>query len=185
MGWLSSLYNFWHSYGSDIQNGAVVLSAFAAFSVIRDSRRTAKRRGTMDLILHQQSDAELVASRAAFNDIKGGNVRPSSYGKADKKGSDEFETIRKVLNIHELTAVAIIEGVIDERVYRRWYNSTIINDYEAMKDFLAEARRTYSNPCAFCEFQKLAKRWKDDPNWDVAPSWLERKRQAVMKVLRA
>lgn len=185
MGLTSALYSFWHTYGSDIQNGAVVLSAIAAFAVIRDSRRTARRRGTLDLILHQQSDAELVKSRAEFNKIKVGVERPSFYGKPGQEASAQFETIRKVLNIHELTAVAINEGVIDELVYRRWFNTTIINDREAMKDFIVEVRRTHSSPGAFCEFEKLAKRWRDDPNWNAAPGWFARKFQAASKLWRA
>ncbi|MES3147184.1 DUF4760 domain-containing protein [Sphingomonas aerolata] len=185
MGLTSALYSFWHTYGSDIQNGAVVLSAVAAFAVIRDSRRTARRRGTLDLILHQQSDAELVKSRGEFNKIKAGTERPSSYGKAGQEASVQFETIRKVLNIHELTAVAINEGVIDELVYRRWFNSTLINDREAMKDFMVEVRKTHNAPAAFCEFDKLAKRWRDDPNWNDSPGWFARKRQAAIKLFHA
>ena len=139
----------------------------------------------MDLILHQQSDAELVSSRKRFNEIKNAAERPSTYGKPEKKNSNEFETIRKVLNIHELTAVAINQGVIDEVSYRRWFNSTIINDREAMKDFIVAARRTYDSPKAFCEFEKLAKRWRDDPDWDADPNWLQRKWAAAGKLFRA
>jgi len=185
LGLVTQLYTFWHSYGSDIQNGAVVLSAIAAFAVIRDSGRTAKRRGTMDLILHQESDAELIAGRVAFNAIKAGTIRPSAYGKPDKKGSDEAETIRKVLNIHELTAVAIGEGVIDECVYRRWFNSTYIADYEAMKDYMGEVRITHSNVKAFSEFERMAIRWRDDRSWGAAPPWYKRKLEAITAVFRA
>jgi hypothetical protein len=185
MGTLSALYNFWHTYGSDIQNGAVVLSAIAAFAVIQDARRTAKRRGTMDLILHQESDKELVEERQKFNKIKAGNIRLSSYGKPDKKASEEAQTLRKVLNIHELTAVAIGEGVIDECVYRRWFNGTYISDYQATKGYITEARRTHANPKAFSEFEKAALRWEEDVSWNANPGWWGRKVKALRSLWRA
>jgi hypothetical protein len=185
MSWLTSLYNFWHSYGSDIQNGAVVLSAIAAFAIIADSRKTAKRRGTLDLIMHQESDAELIQERIEFNKIKNGDTKPSTYGKPNKKGSVEAETLRKVLNIHELTAVAIQERVIDECVYRRWFNGTYIADYEAMKDYISEVRKTWNNPKVFREFERTAIRWRDDVDWDAPPRLLTRKWRALKAVLRA
>ena len=184
MGVLCSLYHFWHTYGSDIQNGAVVLSAIAAFLIIADGRKTAKRRGTLDLILHQESDRELVEARVEFNKIKAGEIRPSTYGKPDKRGTPQAETIRKVLNIHELTAVAIQEGVIDECVYRRWFNNTFISDYETTKDYIVEMRKTFDNPKGFCEFEQTALRWKEDTTWG-RPSWWARKWGALKKLWRA
>lgn len=182
---LTDLYKIWHIYGSDIQNGAVVLSAMAAFIVIRSARANARKRNTLDLILHQESDKELIDSRIKFNDIKAGDIRLGTYGTPDRKNSDEAQTIRKVLNLHELTAVAIQEGVIDERVYRRWFNSTYISDHEVTKGYIVAARVTYANPCAFVEFERAATRWKDDPNWNAAPGFCTRKWIALTKVLTA
>jgi hypothetical protein len=183
MVWAAQLFDFWKFYGSDIQNGAVVLSAIAAFHVIRDNRRIAKRRGTMDLILHQESDRELVEARTEFNKIKSGETWPSHFGKPDRKNDPEAQIIRRVLNVHEMTAVAIREGVIDERVYRSWFNGTYISDFEAMKDYIAEARKTYANPRAFCEYETLAIRWRDDKAWGAPPSFLRRKWDAICKVV--
>lgn len=185
MGWLSETYQLWHTYGSDIQNGAVVLSAIAAFYIIADARRTAKRRATLDLILHQESDTDLIEERTNFNNIKAGDIKPSSFGKPDRKGTPEAETIRKILNIHELTAVAIQERVMDECVYRRWFNGTYIADYEATKDYIVEARKTYSNPKVFREFEETAVRWKNDDDWGAPPGWARRKWNAATALWRA
>ncbi len=182
MEWASQLYEFWHFYGSDIQNGAVLFSAIAAFHIIRDNRRIARRRGTMELILHQESDRELVNARVAFNKIKAGPTRPSHFGKTDHKNDPEAQIIRRVLNVHEMTAVVIREGVIDERVYRSWFNGTYISDFEAMKDYIDEARRTYENPRIFCEYEALAIRWKEDRVWGAPPNFAKRKWTALLKV---
>jgi hypothetical protein len=185
MSWLTGLYHFWHTYGSDIQNGAVVLSAIAAFRIIADTRKTAKRRGTLDLILHQESDSDLIEERIAFNAIKAADTKLSTYGKPNKKSSEQAETLRKVCNIHELTAVAIQERVIDECVYRRWFNGTYIADYEAVKDYIVEVRKTWNNPKLFREFEKTALRWKEDVDWDAPPGWFARKWRALGGVARA
>jgi hypothetical protein len=50
-----------------------------------------------------------------------------------------------VLNLHELTAVTIEEGVINERIYRRWFNNTFIKDYEATEAYIIEAHKTYES----------------------------------------
>lgn len=172
---IAESYNLWHTYGPDIQNGAVVLSAVAAFVVIRSSRASAKRRNTLDIILHQESDAELINARKNFNELKSAETKLAVYGHSDQKNSEHAQTIRKIINLHELTAVAIQEGVIDECVYRRWFNTTYVKDYAAVDAYIAAARVTYDNPQAFVEFERTAKRWRDDKSWPKQPGWIERK----------
>lgn len=185
MSLVTGSYNFWHTYGSDIQNGAVVVSAIAAFAIIRDARSTARRRGTMDLILHQESDAELVEARDAFNVLKNGVIKISSFGTTENRNSKEAVNLRKVLNIHELTAVAIQEGVIDECVYRRWFNATYIADYDATKDYITAVRSNFSKPAAYKEFEETAIRWRGDVSWYTKPSWWSRKVKALKSLTKA
>jgi hypothetical protein len=139
----------------------------------------------MDLILHQESDRELIEARAAFNNLKAGTVKLATFGAPDQKNTPEAQTLRKVLNLHELTSVAIAEGVIDECVYRRWFNTTFTKDYEATKSYIQAARLTYGNPKAFVEFEKTAVRWENDKNWDAPPGFFKRKWDAIAGVIRA
>lgn len=139
----------------------------------------------MDLILHHESDRDLIAARVNFNELKAGATKLATYGTPADKNSEQAQTLRKVLNLHELTAVAIEEGVIDERVFRRWFNTTFIKDFEATEAYIAEARKTYDNPKAFCEFERMARRWKADKAWYDSPTWWERKREALSRLRRA
>lgn len=154
------------------------MSAVAAFAVIRSARQNGRKRNTMDLILHQESDKELVEARAKFNALKAGAIKLKTYGEDANKNTEEAQTLRKILNLHELTAVAIQEGVIDECVYRRWFNSTFIKDFEAAEAYIATARKTYDNPEAFKELETMAKRWREDKAWPKRPNWFERKWRA-------
>ena len=135
----------------------------------------------MDLILHQQSDRELIEAREKFNALKSGSTKLVTFAALDRRASEDFEAIRKVLNIHELTAVNISEGVIDERVYRSWFNTAVISDFEATESFIKEVRRNRDAPKAFCEFECIAKRWKESPYTD---GFWTRKRKAI-RYLRA
>lgn len=182
---LNELYHFWHTYGSDIQNGAVVLSAIAAFAVIWTGRISSKKRNTLDIILHQESDKELIEARVHFNELKAGTTKLATFGAPDQKNSAGAQTIRKILNLHELTAVAIQEGVIDECVYRRWFNTTYKKDYSATLEYIGKARVTYENPCAFIEFERLSKKWEADMDWPKTPSFFERKWLAVIAAVKA
>jgi hypothetical protein len=182
---LSAIYNFWNTYGSDIQSGAVVLSAIAAFWAINSARQNGRRKNTLDLILHQESDGDIIDARGRFNELKAGTTKLETYGSDAEKNTEQAQTIRKILNLHELTAVAIEEGVIDERVFRRWFNTTYIKDFEATKAYIAKARKTYQNDRAFIEFERAALRWQVDASWYAQPSWWRRKKEALAKLRRA
>lgn len=182
---LTAIEEFWTTYGPDFQSGAVVLSAIAAFIMIGTHRLNARRGKTLDLILHHQSDGDLVSARFEFNKIKAGTTKFVTYAEKDKADSPQFEAIRKVLNIHELTAVAVEEGVIDERVYRRWNNTTVKDDYKATRDFIERLRETRSSPNAYCEFERLAKAWSEDAGWTPEPGWVRRKATAIGRIFSA
>lgn len=238
---MNSFINHWVTYGSEYQNGAVVLSAIAALWIIIQNKSISKKRGTLDLILHQQSDKELIVDRARFNDLKLNGKRSSVYveawknarkrnpvsdqvddsfhgtfgamlsvnnvshrvaevkgvsilpdGKGDGKKKSfrdderkDFELIRRVINVHELTAVAIRENTIDECVYRRWFNGSYIDDYEYVRDYIWELRKAAGNPKIYVEFEQTAIRWKNDNVWNAPPGWLTRKWQALKGLAKA
>lgn len=176
---------FWTDYGSATANGAVVLSAIAAFGVIYSGRNIARRRGTLDLILHIQSDKELIDAREKFIDLKAASTKMETFGHEAQRKSDEAKTIRKVLNIHELTAVAIQEGVIDERVFRRWFNKAYIDDFRACEQYVTAVRNSRGNQAILKEFEILATRWRNDEHFYDPPIWLKRKWWALVRFWRA
>lgn len=153
---MTGILSFWQAYGPVLTGGAVIVSAFIGIAVLLTNRRIARRRATLDLILHIESDGDLIKSRNAFTDIKKSNVRSSTYGKEDQRASDEAGHIRTILNINELVTVSIQEGVIDESVFRRWFNSAFIDDYKSMTGYIEETRK-WKNP----QFSK---------NWRLLPS---------------
>lgn len=182
---MASFLASWTTYGPVLTGGAVIVSAIVAIGILVTNRGIARRRATLDLILHIESDGDLIEARNAFSEIKKRDSRSSTYGKEDQRATDDAEHIRTVLNINELVAVSIQEGVIDERVYRRWFNSAFIDDHKTMTGYIEETRK-WRNPHVFKELEALAVRWEaTNPDWYAGPSWLHRKCVAVSKVWRA
>lgn len=172
----------WQAYGPVLTGGAVIVSAAIALAVLFTNRGIARRRATLDLILHIESDGDLIASRNAFTEIKKSNVRSSTYGKEEQRASDEAGHIRTILNINELVAVSIQEGVIDESVFRRWFNSAFIDDYKSMTGYIDETRK-WRNPHIFKDLEALARRWEaTNADWYAGPTWIKRKRFALNKL---
>ncbi len=175
----------WQTYGPVLTGGAVIVSAIVGLGVLFTNRGIARRRATLDLILHIESDGELIEARNKFTEIKKSTIRSSTYGKEEQRASPEAEHIRTVLNINELVAVSIQEGVIDEKVFRRWFNSAFIDDYKSMTGYIEETRK-WRNAHVFKELEGLATRWEQtNADWYAGPSWFGRKWAAFKKVWRA
>ena len=139
----------------------------------------------MDLILHIESDGDLIEARNEFINLKNSTTRSGHWGTHAEKDRPEAKTIRTVLNIHELVAVSINEGVIDERVFRCWFNKAFIDDYKSMSGYIDAVREYKKNPKIFKEFETIASRWDDDRTWYDSPGFWARKRKAFTKFIRA
>ncbi len=185
MGWWGSFAGFWIKYGQAFANAAIILSAIAAFLLIVTSIKSARKSSTLQTIIRNESDKDLIRAREIFIKIQEGNHKPEYYGAKEQRNTREAQAIRTVLNIHELIAVAINEGVIDERVYRRWYNRGFISDYNEMVGYIKAVRAWRQNPTIYKEFETLALRWEGDQSWYAPPSLLKRKYRAFRALWRA
>jgi Domain of unknown function (DUF4760) len=150
-----------------------------------NNRAIARKRATLDLILHIESDGDLLKARNDFITLKKGHERSNVWGTEDKSDTDQAKTARTVLNINELVAVSIREKVIDEKVFRRWFNRAFISDYQSMTGYIEEVRKYKKNPAIFKELEEISKKWEADSTWYDNPSWLSRKWAALKKVTRA
>jgi hypothetical protein len=149
------------------------------------NRGIARRRATLDLVLHIESDGDLIEARNKFTEIKKSDVRSSTYGKEAQRTSIEAEAIRTILNINELVAVSIQEGVIDERVFRSWFNGAFIDDYKSMTGYIEETRK-WRSQYVFTQLEALATRWEaTNADWYAGPNLVFRKWGALKKVWRA
>lgn len=151
------------NYGPLLTSGAILISAAVAIGAIIHNGRNAKRRATIDLVLHQRQDQVLAKARKKMLELHDGNAQFFKYALLENAGSEENDSILIALNAHEFVAAGIREGAFDEKTYKRLRCHVLIRDWDALATYVSEFRKTRNRPTLFKEFEWLATRWKADP----------------------
>lgn len=147
-----------HNYGLWLQSGAIFLSFVGVIITASVTRGVARRRATLDLLMSEQSTELLVKLRQDYLALKkAGHL--VQYAAPDQQASDQTLILRSILNRYELTAVGINEKTLNQRVYRRYIRTSLVEDWIACKPYVVQRRQTTNNPKLYCEIEKLAKRW--------------------------
>lgn len=144
-----------------IQTGAFILSAVAAVVVIYYNGRMARKRATIDLVLHQKSDKELIDALSAVYEMH--RQESNLFEHLPTLQSDEGKCIRLVLNSHEFVALGIRRRAFDEQLYKEMQCTNFLKAWEATRSLVYEIRRQQKSETIFQELEWLAKRWKRCP----------------------
>ncbi|PTV95817.1 uncharacterized protein DUF4760 [Rhodobacter aestuarii] len=155
--------NVFISYGPLISAGAVLVSAIVAGIIalrnIAEQRKIARRRATLDLISHREWDGDYIRIRAEFNKLKLSHPPLEFWAAEEHKDSPQITVIRSILNDYEMISIGIREGILDEALYKRWFRSSLVNDYQKAKATIDTIRQRTGVPTIYAEFQALAERW--------------------------
>ena len=146
---------------------AVILFLGLGFTALTiwNNRKDNKRTATLELILHQRSNkdlnraidlmAKLAREQSEFADL-------SKY--LENKESKERNAIIMVLNYREFVSVGINTGVIDEKTYKRAYYNLMLRDWQYLENTVNAIRKSpLGQATNFQDFEKLVKRWKENP----------------------
>lgn len=155
VGWLNETWGFW------IQTGAFVLSAVAAVAVIFSNGRQARKRATIDLILHQKRDETLIANTRLVWSLAEKNGTFAAL--AADTSSPNCKSILQVLNNHEFIALGIRKKAFDEGIYKMSQYSNVMKVWEASDGFIREIRSKEKKPTLFQDFEWLTTRWEKAP----------------------
>ncbi|MNO23684.1 hypothetical protein D3C76_134900 [compost metagenome] len=162
------------SIGFWIQTAVILLGAVAAVATIYTngmlSRRSishneklARQRATIDLLLQQRTDHNLIESKKAVGTIHSNGGDFTSLATKDKAQDENRSHILAIINNYEFIALGIREGALDESIYKRAVYSQVVRDWGAMRPFIMELRRQNGRNTLFQEFEVLAKRWENEP----------------------
>lgn len=151
--WLGESLGFW------IQTGAFLLSALAAAFIIYHNGKLSRLRATIDLIMHQKSDQELLKCVSEVYRLTDSNQSFSAL----KTGSEDLRCVLRVLNNHEFIACGIRSEAFSESVYKQMQCSNLLKVYRSSKPMIDDLRRKHSIPTLFQDFEWLAERWKASP----------------------
>lgn len=154
IGWLGETWGFW------VQTGAFLLSAFGGIYIIHHNGKLAKKRALIDLIIHQKSDAELIAATQAVYKLHDDGTHLSALVGSDSK---ERTSILRVLNNQEFIATGIRMGAFDEQVYKQMQCSNVRKLWSAASGFVHEMRKIDGRATIFQDFEKLAVEWEKNP----------------------
>jgi len=160
IGWLGETWGFW------IQTGAFVLSAAAAVAVIYFNGRQARKRATIDLMLHQRNNQQLLQDTKVVWALA--DKAKTFASLAANPNSEECTCIFRVLNGYEFVALGIRKRAFDENIYKMSQFSNVMKVWKASDGFIREVRSAENKPTLFQEIEWLVARWERDPICNVS-----------------
>jgi hypothetical protein len=141
-----------------VQSASVGISAIGVISTIIWNRVVARRRATLDLLLADQTNEHLLEIRRKYlQSVKDNKLL--EYSTRDQWFSVDATPYVSTLNRYELIAVGINEGALDERIYKRFWRTTFVNDWLRCRDAVRLQRSNFKNDKMFIEFESVARRW--------------------------
>nr|DAQ88489.1 MAG TPA: protein of unknown function (DUF4760) [Caudoviricetes sp.] len=145
---------------------ATVYLAFFASKQLDEQRIHHKQKSTVELLISNNNNPFYREQRKLFVDMRRNGKNFTALAcKINESGAHEGEnaTILAVLNSIEFICVGIKEDIFDEAVYKRMSRSSVINDWNTLKPYVMELRRSNgNNKKLFCEFEWLAEKWIEE-----------------------
>jgi hypothetical protein len=129
---------------------------------INEQRNIARKRAALDLFLKTELDKSNVdayhAFEAAFKALR--TVEKGTM--SEFRQTPEYRDIRAYLNIHELIAVGIHQGVLDEDVCFEFWAGELIDAYRSGKTVVDLVRE--DSPLSYVAFERAYYRWVEREN---------------------
>jgi len=138
---------------------AVVVAAIG----ITVQRRLARRRAAIDFFLKTEADKQLVD---AYDEFWAGIRHMGTMPIQDFCTSEKADVrkhhfaVRKYLNVHELIAVGIKDGMFDDRVCYDFWSRILIRCVEAARPVLDKIRDRPGHEATYIELESLYQKWK-------------------------
>jgi hypothetical protein len=141
-----------------IQSITIVVTGICLIAGIIWNRIVTRRRATIDMLLQELTNMDLLKMRGAFLEMTR-SEKYVDYCTQETWYSLEALPLVSVLNRYETVAIGVAEGIIDKNIYRRYWRSGLIRDWTRCKRGVLMQRANFNNPKLFIEFEALALRW--------------------------
>ncbi|MAI37737.1 DUF4760 domain-containing protein [Alteromonas genovensis] len=135
------------------------ISAAAAFIALYYNSLINKRKSTVELLLNQRNDDNLIKARKVVQELNK-KEQLTDYAKDEHKGSDQRDSVLRVLNNYEFIATGMREGAFEIKIYKRMTYSQLCHDWKILKPFIMSLRANVNSATAFQEFEWLAKKFQ-------------------------
>lgn len=153
----------WLAAHAPIATASVALIAsIVAMRAIRVQRSIAKNRAAVDFFIKTEMDQPMLTAHAKYE--AAALVLAAHTGNsglmAQFEASDDYSHVRSYLNIHELLAVGIRKGVIDEDVAYHFWADTLIRHCNECDLLIKRLRQRPAHGAAYLELTSLYGRWR-------------------------
>lgn len=152
----------WSSLGQLL---VISLTALIAMCTMISARKTSKERATLDVVLGDYKDSDLVeASRTIFDIVrKDSNHLYTVFQNEDGTYTKERNCLLLVVNRYEFYSSAINHGILDESLFKRFHCSNFIKLWDAVSPTVMSIRDKERKETLFKDFEILVLRWKSNP----------------------
>lgn len=143
----------------------ISVSAVIALYTIISARKTSKERATLDVVLNDYKDGELVkASNEVFDIVREDrNKLYIVFQNEDERHTKQREKLLLVLNRYEFYASAMNHGILDEKLFKRLHCSNFIKLWDAVSPTVMSIRDKERKDTLFKDLEILVLRWKSNP----------------------
>lgn len=140
------------------------------YADIRDYRRETKEKwiervGAPHLHVHIFTlpgvDGDDVIVAAEYENIEASEKAwKRVWRHLEKDWWDKRKAVAAVLNRYEAFAIGVEAKAIDERMYKQWWKTQLIEDWYFLRPLIKKLQS--KNPRAYIAFQSLSERWQKD-----------------------
>ncbi|MGI9481221.1 MAG: DUF4760 domain-containing protein [Hyphomicrobiales bacterium] len=103
----------------------------------------------------------MIESRRIFGEIAKQDDGLQKWASAEKYYIKESRAVRAILNDLELVSIGIQLGIVDDELYRKWYESGTIRIWEISRPYVTALRKRTENNALFFEAEALADWFSD------------------------
>ena len=154
----------WIKIAPLVSAGVTAASAAIAFGAFIYTRRTNRKRATLDMVMRTFLDDR---GTKLYDDFR-------TLIRRDKAEDDAFcltslanhtpeneayrTTVIDQLNNYELISLGIRRGLFDEAFYKLWFHRQFTRDFESVEQLVSEVQK--ERPSTYYEYRALYNRWK-------------------------
>ncbi|MDP9424035.1 MAG: DUF4760 domain-containing protein [Pseudomonadota bacterium] len=107
---------------------------------MRNTKAVARERATLDLIEKAESNEFYRGLADIFSDLRRGPGFSHLHNPQDADTKAKRRAVADYLNHYELVSIGILEGILDEAIYRAWMEGAFLRDWNAAARFIQRER---------------------------------------------
>ena len=136
----------------------LLMGVIAAICALQVNQNIARKRATIDFVLHDMNSKEMDEAKAVMTLDKDALL---DLSKKSSSGSAHRKLVLRLLNQYEFMAVGIREGAFDKKLINRMKHSTVTRTFDKFEPFINSLRQEPDvNSTVFQDFEWLANSFK-------------------------